>query len=81
MGVVGGTSGGGVGVAFLGFVSLLLVLAIPVGLVLVVVGLIQYFRPDPEPDALERLRRRYADGEITLSEYEEMRATLEREGS
>ena len=56
--------------------SLLMILAIPVGLVLVAVGVVQYFRPLPEPDALERLARRYADGEITLSEYEEMRAQI-----
>lgn len=63
--------------ALLGVLSLLLTLAIPVGVVLVAVGLLQYFRPEPEPGAFERLRRRYADGEISLSEFEEMRRTLE----
>lgn len=56
--------------------SILLVLAIPVGLILVVVGLLQYFRPEPEPDADERLRRRYVQGEITQSEFEAMRSVL-----
>lgn len=61
----------------LSFLSLLLAFAIPVGLVLIVVGLIQFFRPDPGPDAEEVLRRRYALGEISESEYREMLKTLE----
>lgn len=58
------------------FASLLL-LAIPVGIVMMLIGLVQYFRPAYEPSALEILQRRYAQGEITQSEYEELRKTLE----
>lgn len=57
--------------------EILLSLAIPVGLVLVIVGLVQYFRPQPvEPGPEEILKRRYASGEITLSEYEELLRTI-----
>ncbi len=33
----------------------------------------------PEPTPLDRLQRRYADGEITTDEYEERKARLLRE--
>ncbi|MDA8346028.1 MAG: SHOCT domain-containing protein [Thermaerobacter sp.] len=54
-----------------------LVLALPVGLVLVIVGLVQYFRPQPAalgPE--ETARRRYASGEISRTEFDEMVHTL-----
>lgn len=66
--------------ALLRIMSILLVLAIPVGLILIVVGLLQTFRPEPEPNAEERLRRRYVQGEITQSEFESMRSVLYPEG-
>ncbi|MDA8346031.1 MAG: SHOCT domain-containing protein [Thermaerobacter sp.] len=62
--------------------TMLLVLAIPVGLVLVIVGLVQYFRPVPQAVGPEdTLKHRYAAGEISLSEYEEMLRTLRGEQS
>ncbi len=55
----------------------LLVLAIPVGIVLVIVGLVQYFRPQAQPpSAEETLRRRFAGGEISRTEYDEMLRAL-----
>lgn len=55
----------------------LLILAIPVGLALVIVGLVQFFTPQTAPIGPEELlKRRYAAGEISLSEYEEMLRTL-----
>ena len=38
-------------------------------------------RPDREPDALQILERRYARGELTHEQFEEMRARLQRPGS
>lgn len=64
-----------------GIITPLAVLAIPIGLVLVIVGLVQYFRPALTPQGPEEiLKARYAAGEITLSEYEEMLRTLRGEG-
>ncbi len=67
-------------VALSGILSALAVLAVPVGLVLVIVGLVQFFRPaETPPDPEEILKGRYARGEISLSEYEEMLRTIRGE--
>ena len=55
----------------------LLVLALPVGLVLVIVGLVQYFGSVPAPlGPEETAKQRYAAGAISRSEFEEMLRTL-----
>lgn len=74
MNVVGGGGIGGVLVSILGLLGWLL---IPVGIVLVIAGLIRYFWPR-EDDQRTILQRRYAAGDISKSEYEEMLRDLER---
>ncbi len=54
------------------FLRILSLLAIPVGLVLVIVGLVRYLSPPPFDSAEVILRRRYAQGEISLSEYRQL---------
>jgi uncharacterized membrane protein len=67
--------------ALTGILSALAVLAVPVGLVLVIVGLVQFFRPAETPPGPEEiLKSRYAGGEISLSEYEEMLRTIRGDG-
>ena len=56
-------------------VTLLAELALPVGVVLVIVGLVRYFRPAVET-AEDILDRRYAAGEISFSEYNALRQDL-----
>ena len=55
--------------------ALLAVMAIPVGIVLVVFGLVRYFRPAAETSEAV-LARRYAAGEISRSEYAALRRDL-----
>ncbi len=71
VGVVAGI--GGIVVHVLALLSLLL---IPVGIVLVIAGLIRYFWPR-EDDPRTILQRRYAAGDISKSEYEELLQDLE----
>lgn len=52
---------------------------IPVGVVLVVVGLIRYFWPR-EDDPAAILKRRYAAGEISQSEYQTLLHDLNADG-
>lgn len=61
------TSGG----FWLSFFSLIAWLMVPVGIVLITVGIIRYFRPR-EDDPRTILQRRYATGEISRSEFEEL---------
>ncbi len=69
-------------VALTGILSALAILAVPVGLVLVIVGLVQFFRPaETSPGPEEILKSRYAQGEISLSEYEEMLRAIRGEPS
>jgi uncharacterized membrane protein len=51
------------------------VVALPVGIILIIVGLVRYFFPGQE-SAEAVLDRRYAAGEISRSEYEELRRDL-----
>ena len=63
-----------------GVLTGLAALAIPVGLVLVIVGLVQFFRPSETPPGPEEiLKTRYARGELSLSEYEGMLRTVRGE--
>jgi uncharacterized membrane protein len=68
---------------WLSLVTLLMeffVLALPVGLVLVIIGIVQYFRPLPAALSPEdTLRLRFAAGEISQSEFEETLRTLRGE--
>lgn len=65
-------------VALGGAFSILALLAIPVGLLLVIEGIIQFFRP-PGPRPEEILKARYASGEISQAQFEEMLRTVRGE--
>lgn len=65
MSTVGGTS------VFFGILGLISWVLVPIGVILVIVGLVRYFRPrEDDPEII--LQRRYARGEISRSEYEEL---------
>ena len=74
MNVVG--VGAGLGGILVRLLSLLSLLLIPVGVVLVIAGLIRYFWPRAD-DPRTILQRRYAAGDISKSEYEELLRDLE----
>lgn len=63
---VGGAS------VFLSLLRLVSWIMVPVGIILVIVGLIRYFWPRDE-DPLTILQRRYAKGEISQSEFEALK--------
>ncbi len=56
-----------------GMVMGLLVAAL---VVVAIVALVRYFRRVPHSDSIEILKARYARGEISKAEFEEMRRTL-----
>ena len=61
-----------------GILTALAILAVPIGFVMVIIGLVQFFRPPASPLSPEEiLKTRYAQGEISLSEYEEMLQRLD----
>ena len=56
-----------------GVLTALASLAVPFGFVMVIIGFVQFFRPPAAPlSPQEILQTRYAKGELSLSEYEEM---------
>lgn len=59
------------GSIWLGMFGLIAWIMVPVGIILIVVGLIRYFWPR-EDDPRTILQRRYARGEISRSEFEEL---------
>jgi uncharacterized membrane protein len=68
----------GVGSAFLMVPIIISWLMVPVGIVLIIVGLVRYFWPR-EDDPTVILQRRYARGEISQSEHQALLEDLDGE--